>query len=137
NNPYYYHYNSMAPFINKMMRFSPSTPEAIAATILNVIESSNPPLRIPVTIDAYIFGLLRKLLPRSFYHSLMYYSLPKIYRWGEDEHYHMDSEYERRGNQKLLESGITPPKLLMLKPGISQDDRRNRKDDEQMCTRIN
>ena len=88
NNPYYYHYNSMAPFIAKMMRLSPSTPETIAKKIHKVINSDNPPLRVPVTVDALIFGLLRKLLPRKMYHMLMYYSLPKIYRWGEDDHYY-------------------------------------------------
>lgn len=96
NNPYYYHYNSMAPFIAKMMRLSPSTPETIAHKIHKVINSGNPPLRVPVTLDAYFLGLIRKLLPRSLYHALMYYSLPRIFRWGEDEHYHMDAEYERR-----------------------------------------
>lgn len=96
NNPYYYHYNSMAPFIAKMMKLSPSTPEKIAKKICKVMESSNPPLRVPVTVDAYFFGLLRKLLPRRMYHALMYYSLPKVFRWGEDEHYHMDAEYERQ-----------------------------------------
>ena len=94
NNPYYYHYKSMAPFIAKMMNLSPSTPETIAKKIHKVIESKNPPLRIPVTIDAYVFGILRKILPRNFYHFLMYYSLPKVFRWGEDEHYHMDEAYE-------------------------------------------
>jgi short-subunit dehydrogenase len=90
NNPYYYHYNSMAPFIAKMMRLSPSTPEKIASKIHKIINSKNPPLRVPVTIDAYFFGLLRKLLPRGFYHALMYYALPKVFRWGEDEHYFVD-----------------------------------------------
>ncbi|MEN0059803.1 MAG: SDR family oxidoreductase [Bdellovibrio sp.] len=70
NNPYYYHYNSMAPFIARMMRISPSTPEKIAKKIHRVIDSKNPPLRVPVTIDAYFFGLLRKLLPRKMYHAL-------------------------------------------------------------------
>lgn len=101
NNPYYYHYNSMAPFIEKMMKISLSTPEKIARRILRVIESKNPPLRIPVTIDAFIFGLLRKLLPRGLYHLLMYYSLPRIFRWGEDDHYYMDAEYERKEREKL------------------------------------
>lgn len=84
NNPYYYHYTSMAPFIAKMMKMSPSTPEKIAKKIRKIIDSNNPPLRVPVTFDAYFFGLLRKLLPMSIYHSLMYYSLPRIFRWGED-----------------------------------------------------
>ncbi|MBX9766850.1 MAG: SDR family oxidoreductase [Bdellovibrionales bacterium] len=102
NNPYHYHYNSMAPFIAKMMRISPSTPEKIARQIQKAINSTRPPLRLPVTIDAYVFGLLRKLLPRSLYHALMYYSLPKVFRWGEDEHYHMDAEYERQEAHKQL-----------------------------------
>lgn len=44
NNPYYYHYNSMAPFIAKMMKLSPTTPETIARKIHAVIDSGNPPL---------------------------------------------------------------------------------------------
>lgn len=87
NNPYYYHYNSMAPFIAKMMKLSPTTPEKIAKRIRSVMDSANPPLRVPVTIDAYFFGILRKLLPRTLFHALMYYSLPRVYRWGEDDHY--------------------------------------------------
>jgi short-subunit dehydrogenase len=100
NNPYYYHYNSMAPFIAKLMHLSPSTPEKIAKKIKKVIDSNNPPLRVPVTIDAYFFGILRKLFPRKLYHALMYYSLPRVFRWGEDDHYYMDAEYERREQQK-------------------------------------
>jgi len=108
NNPYYYHYTSMAPFIEKMMKLSPSTPEKIARKIRRAIESENPPLRIPATPDAYFFGLLRKLLPQSMYHALMYYSLPKVFKWGEDDHYHMDAEYERTQNerQKLMVRSI-------------------------------
>ncbi len=112
NNPYYYHYNSMAPFIAKMMRISPSTPEKIAKKIHRVIDSKNPPLRKPVTIDALIFGLIRKLLPRKIYHALMYYLLPQIFRWGEDEHYHLDSEYEKSEIQRLpLPSDRETPRL--------------------------
>jgi hypothetical protein len=106
----------MAPFIAKMMRFSPATPETIAKKIHKVINSDNPPLRVPVTIDALIFGLIRKFLPRKLYHMLMYYSLPKIYRWGEDDHYYMDAEYARREDQKLLESSSLKPKLLGVGP---------------------
>lgn len=111
NNPYYYHYNSMAPFIAKMMKLSPSTPEKIARKIHKVIDSENPPLRVPVTVDAYFFGLIRKLLPRSMYHALMYYSLPKVFKWGEDDHYYMDEEYERVEAQKSVN---------LLNPAIHQ-----------------
>ena len=99
NNPYYYHSTSMAPFIAKMMKLSPSTPEDIAKKIHKVVDYENPPLRVPVTLDAYFFGIVRKLLPRTMYHALMYYSLPKVFRWGEDGHYHMDAEYERNSKQ--------------------------------------
>lgn len=102
NNPYYYHYNSMAPFIAKMMKLSPSTPEKIARKIHKIINSNHPALRVPVTIDAYFFGLIRKLLPGALYHALMYYSLPKVFRWGEDEHYYMDAEYERQEAHKEM-----------------------------------
>lgn len=102
NNPYYYHYKSMAPFIEKMMNLSPATPASIAKKIRKVIESKNPPLRVPVTIDAHLFGLMRKILPRGLYHSLMYYSLPKVFRWGEDDHYYSDEAYEIE--QKRVES---------------------------------
>jgi len=94
NNPYYYHYSSMAPFIARMMRMSPSTPEGIARKIVGVIKSKNPPLRVPVTPDAYFFGLIRKILPRRWYHALMYYSLPRVFRWGEDDHYSLDLHEE-------------------------------------------
>lgn len=99
NNPYYYHYNSMAPFIEKMMKLSPSTTEKIAKRIQKVIESENPPLRVPITVDAYFFGLIRKILPRTVYHAVMYYSLPRVFKWGEDDHYFLDAEYEARESQ--------------------------------------
>lgn len=116
NNPYYYHYNSMAPFIAKMMRLSPTTPEKIAIRIRSVINSKNPPLRLPVTVDAYLFGFLRKWLPRNLYHSLMYYSLPRIFRWGEDDHYHGDAEYERNEMHREREDveKRKNPRLLKL-----------------------
>lgn len=121
NNPYFYHYNSMAPFIEKMMKLSPSTPETIARKIVKVINSSNPPLRIPVTVDAYIFGLFRKLLPRSLYHSIMYYALPKVYRWGEDDHYYMDEINEKKNIFRLGYNGnwSNPAQLPIIEDAVA------------------
>ncbi|HRO66409.1 MAG TPA: SDR family oxidoreductase [Pseudobdellovibrionaceae bacterium] len=127
NNPYYYHYNSMAPFIAKMMRLSPSTPEKIARKIHRVINRQNPPLRVPVTVDAYFFGLIRKWLPRKLYHALMYYSLPRVFRWGEDDHYHMDAEYERQESARKASSPKTDAAQAPQSPDRSVavlDDRR-------------
>ena len=125
NNPYYYHYNSMAPFIARMMKISPSTTKKIDKKIKRVIDSKNPPLRVPVTIDAYFFGLLRKLLPRKMYHALMYYSLPRVFRWGEDDHYHMDAEYERseRQKEKVIEGSNV--RLLANRIGDRQTHRES------------
>lgn len=122
NNPYYYHYSSMAPFIAKMMRRSPSTPEKIAKKIHRVINSSNPALRVPVTIDAYIFGLIRKLLPRKIYHALMYYSLPKIFRWGEDDHYYQDAQYEKMESCRDVEEQTPRLRSVKLLPSTGRRD---------------
>lgn len=116
NNPYYYHYSSMAPFIEKLMKLSPSTPESIARKIRRVIESGHPPLRVPVTFDAWLFGVVRKLLPRRLYHFVMYYSLPHVYRWGEDDHYRMDGEYELRGLRDEAEASRRPERPLLPRP---------------------
>jgi hypothetical protein len=63
----------MAPFIAKMMKLSLSTPEKIAKKIHQVIESQNPPLRVPATLDAYFFDLLRRLVPRGIYQKISYW----------------------------------------------------------------
>ncbi|MCB0379021.1 MAG: SDR family NAD(P)-dependent oxidoreductase [Bdellovibrionales bacterium] len=80
--PYYYHYNSMIPFINKVMELTPSTPEQVARTILRLMRKKRPPLRVAATWDAHFFFILRRFLPRSFYHWFLYRSLPHIRQWG-------------------------------------------------------
>lgn len=82
NDPYYNHYNSMVPFINRMMDFSPATPEKVASVIAKVMRKKNPPLRVSATLDAHFFTILRRLLPRGIYHWILYKSLPKIKMWG-------------------------------------------------------
>lgn len=108
NNPYFYHYSSMAPFIEKMMKLSPTTPETIAKKIHRIINTDDPPLRVPASIDAYFFGLIRKLLPASVYHALMYYFLPRVFKWGEDDHYYLDEQYEKseRQNSRYIQGSI-------------------------------
>ncbi len=77
------------------MKLSPATPDTIARKIHSIISNNNPPLRVPVTIDAYFFGLMRKCFPRRLYHLVMYYLLPKVFRWGEDD-LPIDSSIESR-----------------------------------------
>lgn len=80
---YHAHYEHMSPFIARLMRVARATPDSIARQIVRTIHRRRPPLRVPVTIDAWLFGYLRRFLPRSFYHWLLYRSLPGVRRWGE------------------------------------------------------
>lgn len=84
NNPYYYHYKSMTPFIERVMRLTPDRPEDVAKKVLKVINQKKPPLRVAGTRDAHIFTIIRRVLPRNWYHELLYLLLPKILRWGEE-----------------------------------------------------
>lgn len=81
--PYQEYYLQMSRFVEKMMNFSPATAEQIAKLILRTMERKHPPLRVPATPDAHFFTLMRRLLPRSIYHSLLYHSLPGIKHWGK------------------------------------------------------
>jgi short-subunit dehydrogenase len=79
--PYHHYYEYMEPFISKMMNMSLSTSEDVAKKILKTMNKKNPPLRVPATLDAYIFSWLRRLLPRWIYHKVLYWFLPKIRKW--------------------------------------------------------
>ena len=72
----------MTPFIERLMNFSNATPEKIAKRVLSVIENPDPPLRVQVTSDAALFQVLRRYLPRDFFHRLMFRLLPGSGHWG-------------------------------------------------------
>lgn len=75
-------YKSLSPFVSKMMRLAIAKPDKIAERILHIMERKHPRLRIPVTIDASIFSLMRKLLPAGIFHRLIYAALPGSKTWG-------------------------------------------------------
>jgi hypothetical protein len=79
---YHAHYEHMAPFIERLMRWSRATPERVAKVIVKTMERRHPPLRVPGTMDAHLFAWLRRLVPRSIYHWFLYRSLPHVRRWG-------------------------------------------------------
>jgi short-subunit dehydrogenase len=81
--PYHPHYEHMAGFIARLMEGTKVTPEAVATRILNVMRQRNPPLRVAAGADAHFFNLLRRLLPRRLYHSILYSALPGIRTWGK------------------------------------------------------
>ena len=83
---YYHHYHNMSGFIEKLMTRTPCTPESAARTIYKISCMKHPPLRVAGTPDARFFSILRRILPRRFYHWLLYRSLPGIKSWGKAAH---------------------------------------------------
>ena len=79
---YHAHYEHMAPFIARMMRWSRATPDSVARVIVRTMRRSSPPLRVLATGDAWVFAMLRRWLPRRLYHWLLYRSLPRVDTWG-------------------------------------------------------
>lgn len=77
------YYKNMAPFIEKMMRLSPTDPKRVAKIILKTIKRSDPPLWIPATLDAWAFYYIRKILPRRFLLPILFFFLPKARSWAK------------------------------------------------------
>jgi short-subunit dehydrogenase len=83
--PYHEHYVNMSPFIERLMRMSRATPDSVASVVLKTLRRGRPPLRVPATTDARVFAFLRRILPRSTYHWLLYRMLPNVRMWGPSE----------------------------------------------------
>lgn len=79
--PYHAYYRHLVPFIERMMKLSPATPEKIAARIIKIVRRPRWQLRMPATPDAWLFYYLRRVLPRRLYHYVLYRSLPNISTW--------------------------------------------------------
>lgn len=79
---YHEHYERMAPFVERLMQRASATPETVARRIVALLRRRHPPLRMPATRDAWAFYLLRRLLPRSLYHWVLWRSLPGARWWG-------------------------------------------------------
>lgn len=75
------YYQSMGPFVEKLMNLSLATPENIAKKILVVVQTESPPLWVPVTLDAVVFYYLRKLIPRRWLMPVLFFFLPKSNQW--------------------------------------------------------
>ena len=76
--PYFKFYYYLNQLIAKGMDLSPSTPDTIARRIFKIFNEADPHFRIPATLDAWIFRILRKFLPRRFYHRMLYANIPHI-----------------------------------------------------------
>lgn len=83
SDPYHAHYRAMGSFIERVMRrWALFDHDAVARIVENTIVRPYPPLRVLATPDAWLFSMLRRLLPQRFYHWLLYALLPHINRWG-------------------------------------------------------
>jgi hypothetical protein len=80
---YHTHYVAMAGFIARLMLRTLASPEAIARVVLKTMTRPHPPLRVPATLDAHLFSIMRRVMPRRLYHSFLYRNLPNIKTWGE------------------------------------------------------
>ena len=75
-------YDSMTPFIETLMNHASATPDTVARRILRTVQMHNPPLRVSATLDARVFYMVRRLLPRRLYHWILYRCLPHVRTWG-------------------------------------------------------
>lgn len=80
--PYFAHYQHMSQFIAKCMDRATATPKDVAKVVWKTMRREHPPLRVAGTLDARVFALLRRWLPRRAYHALLYRGLPKVAEWG-------------------------------------------------------
>ena len=83
---YHEHYLGMKGLISSQMTSSSQTNETIAAKIIHTVKRKNPPLRIYVTFDAWLFFFLRKVCPPKLYFRIVYKFLPNIKKWGKQAH---------------------------------------------------
>jgi NAD(P)-dependent dehydrogenase (short-subunit alcohol dehydrogenase family) len=103
--PYQTHYQNMASFIARLMRTTRATPENVASRVARVIDAKKPSLRVAGTYDAFLFSALRRILPRDFYHEILYRSLPGISQWGPAP---STLPLPRRPSAEGVDRGIVP-----------------------------
>lgn len=98
--PYIHVYQHMTQFVEKMMKLSRSTPDDIAKIIVVTMLKKKAPLRVPATLDAYLFYYLRRWIPRRIYHPLLFLLLPGVHTW-RDKEVKQQAELEKRQNLPL------------------------------------
>ena len=79
------YYENMEKFISRLMSNAAATAESVANKITKLINDGSGALRVPATMDAHVFSTLRRLLPRSLYHKLLFNCLPNIEEWAKEE----------------------------------------------------
>lgn len=81
--PHSEYYASMTPLIERLMSLSLTSPETVARRIIRLMHQSDPPLRVILTLDAWVFSIMRRLIPARYFHKLLFYFLPGSIHWGK------------------------------------------------------
>ncbi len=80
--PHSEYYRSMVPMIEKFMAFSITPSTKVADKIINLMKNPQRRLRIPMTFDAVVFSLIKKIIPSMILNHLLYLLLPGSIKWG-------------------------------------------------------
>ena len=80
--PHSEYYRSMTPMIEKLMVLSFAPAELIARKIVKLMKKPSHRLMIALTPDAFLFSVLKKIIPSFIFHRLLYFLLPGSMKWG-------------------------------------------------------
>lgn len=80
--PHSEYYKSMVPMIETLMKYSFNSSATIAEKIMAIIRRPKSHLRVPLTIDAVFFGILKKIIPSLILQRILYMMLPNSRGWG-------------------------------------------------------
>ena len=80
--PHSEYYSSMTPMIEKLMKFSFFSSNKIAKKIIRLIDKPKDRLLLPLTPDAILFSILRKIIPAFIFNRFLYFLLPGSMKWG-------------------------------------------------------
>jgi len=64
------------------MWFHTSLSTQVAARIIKLIDKPTAQLRMPLTTDAVLFGLMKKVIPSFILNRFLYLLLPGSLKWG-------------------------------------------------------
>ncbi len=80
--PHSEYYQSMVPFIEKLMRYSTTSSHRVAKKIISNIDRKKTPLKVYGTLDAHLFNMLKRIIPTHWLNLILYRLLPGSVRWG-------------------------------------------------------
>jgi short-subunit dehydrogenase len=69
---------TVSALVENALRLTTATPEDVAHAIWKVIKMKRPPLRCKVTLDAQVFGFLKKFLPERMFERLVSHCLDRL-----------------------------------------------------------